>query len=205
MMTRRLLPVSGIAFVALVVVALLVGGSTPGSDEPTAQVTAFYDENQVRQFIVCFLFAATVPFLVLFAVSVARVEDGTWGQVTVAGAILAGSSILATAAIHFALLDAADGGVANEAISALNALDGSTWVAFNAGFGVLMLRAAGVLLRASVLRCLGWIALVLGIAAFVPVADFFALLGTLLWIAVAGIMLARRTRETAFVAAPDPA
>jgi hypothetical protein len=42
-------------------------------------------------------------------------------------------------------------------------------------------------------RWLGWIALILGIALFIPYAEvsFFALVVTLLWIIVASVMLYR--------------
>jgi hypothetical protein len=110
-----------------------------------------------------------------------------------------------TAAIHFALLDAAtQDEVAGEAVVALNFVDGSSWVAFNAGFGVMMLGAAGLLLSAGVMRWLGWIALVLGVAAFIPVADFVALLGTLIWIVVVSVLQAR-ARKTTHAASPAPA
>jgi hypothetical protein len=198
--TRKLFPLSGIAFVGLALLTILaLSGSTPGTSDSTAEIARFYDENEVRQFITPFAFAATVPFLILFAVGLARAisaradASAPWGQVAVGGAILVGAVILMTAAVHFALLDAAtQDQVASEAVIALNFVDGSTWVAFNAGFGVMMLGAAGLLLSAGVMRPLGWIALVLGIAAFIPVADFFALLATLIWIVVTSVALVRR-------------
>jgi hypothetical protein len=136
----RLFPLGGIAFVALVVVTLVVGGSTPEPGDTAAEVVSFYDQNEVRQFITSFVFAATVPFLILFAVGLRSAVGGDrgllWSQVAVAGAILAGGVILVTAAIHFALLDAANQDeVAQEALAAFNVLEGSTWVAYNAGFG----------------------------------------------------------------------
>lgn len=48
-------------------------------------------------------------------------------------------------------------------------------------------------------------ALVLGVAAFIPFADFFALLATLLWIVVTGILLARGGTAHGYVAAPGTA
>lgn len=201
MEARKLFPLSGIAFVALVLLTVIgIGGGTPGTDDSAAEIASFYDENEVRQFITPFTFAATVPFLIMFAVGLVRAaalpggETAPWGQVAFAGAILVGAAILMTAAIHFALLDAATRDVvAREAVVALNFVDGSTWVAFNAGFGVMMLGAAGLLVPlAGGLRWLGRIALVLGVALFIPVADFFALLATLLWIVVTSVMLARR-------------
>jgi hypothetical protein len=209
---QRLLPLSGVAFVALALLTIIaIGGGTPGTSDSAAEIARFYDENEVREFITPFAFAATVPLLILFAVGLARAiaaradASALWGQVAVAGAILVGATILMTAAIHFALLDAATRDeVPGEAVVALNFVDGSTWVAFNAGFGVMMLGAAGLLLSAGVLRPLGWIALALGVAAFIPVADFIALLGTLIWIVVVSVLQARSPKAT-HAASPAPA
>jgi hypothetical protein len=207
---QRLLPLSGIAFVVLVLLLVIaIGGDTPGTDESVAQVVAFYDENEVRHFITAFAWAATVPFLLLFVVGLravmARADDPVWGDVAVAGAILAGGSILITAATHFALLDAStQDAVVEEAIVAVTFLEGSSWVAFNAAFGVMMLGAAGLFLSAGVMRWLGWIALALGIALFVPVADFVALLATLVWIVVVSALQLRAPRA-AQAMSPAPA
>ena len=54
----------------------------------------------------------------------------------------------------------------------------------------MMLGAAGLLLTETVLpRWLGWLALVLGVALFIPFADFIALIIALLWIIVVSVML----------------
>jgi hypothetical protein len=204
-MQQKLFHLSGIAFVAVVALSIGVGGSTPGTDDPAAEVVSFYNDNEARQFVTSFLFAATVPFLVLFAVGLGRVVSSVWSQVTVAGAILVGSAILATSAIHFALLDAAGNEVTSDAVGALNALEGSTWVAYNAGLGVMMLGAAGVLLSAGVMRWLGWSALVLGIMLFIPFVDFVALLLTLVWIVGTSIVLARSSTEPRNAVAPAAA
>jgi hypothetical protein len=204
-MQQKLFHLSGIAFVAVVALSIGVGGSTPGTDDPAAEVVSFYNDNEARQFVTSFLFAATVPFLVLFAVGLGRVVSSVWSQVTVAGAILVGSAILATSAIHFALLDAAGNEVTSDAVGALNALEGSTWVAYNAGLGVMMLGAAGVLLSAGVMRWLGWSALVLGIMLFIPFVDFVALLLTLVWIVGTSIVLARSSTEPRNAVAPEAA
>jgi hypothetical protein len=209
---QRLLPLSGIAFVALSLLTVLaLGGSTPGTSDSAAEIVRFYDENDVRQFVTSFAFAATVPFLILFAVGLARAisaraaASALWGQVAIAGAILAGATILMTAAVHFALLDAATRDeVANEAVLALTFVDGSTWVAFNAGFGVMMLGAAGLLLSSGVMRSFGWVALVLAVALFVPFLDFFALLLTLVWIVVVSVVQLRGQR-VARPSSPAPA
>ena len=71
----------------------------------------------MRQAIASFVFAASVPFLVFFAISLAaafrdRGGEGAhlWRQVVVAGGVLTGAGILANSWIHFALADGADDG-----------------------------------------------------------------------------------------------
>jgi hypothetical protein len=208
----RLFPLSGVAFVGLVLALVGLSGSAPGTDEPATEVVSFYAARELREFLGVFAFAATVPFLLLFAVGLARAGDGPgagrspWGHVTIAGATLAAGAILVASVIHFALLDAATGeDVPPAAVSALNAVDGSTWVGFNAGFGVMMLGAAGLFLSAAGPRWLGWVALVLGVALFVPYADFVALLAMLVWIPVAGVLVARGETGRAYVTAPGAA
>jgi hypothetical protein len=213
MQVSKLFALSGVAFVVLVVVAIVgIGGSTPGTDASAAKLASFYGDNTLRQGLGTFVLAASVPFLVVFGIGLAtalaaQTTGGltAWGYVLVAGTILvAGAALLASVA-HFALASGADEEIAPVALQALNSIDGNTWMAFNPAFGVMMLGAAGVLISARVLTWLGWIALVLGIAAFIPFADFVALLATLLWIVVTGIVLARGKMESAQVVAPGAA
>ena len=200
MAATRLVPLSGIAFVVLVVVLVVgVGGSTPGTDASASELAAYYSDHAVREGIGSFMLAASAPLLLFFGIGLAtaigtRPAGGltAWGYVLLAGTILVAGAVLLTAAVHFALANGGDEEISPTALEALNSLDGNTWMAFNPAFGVMMLGAAGVLISARVLTWLGWIALVIGIAAFIPIADFFALLATLLWILVAGIALARR-------------
>jgi hypothetical protein len=192
--TKRLFPLGGIAFVVLVVVTIVgIGGSTPGTDASAAELASFYDHHAVRQGVGSFMLAAAAPFVLLFGIGLATRAGAisTWGYVLLAGTILVAGAVLLTAFVHFALANGADEEISPVALQALNSLDGNTWMAFNPAFGVMMLGAAGVMISARVLTWLGWTALVVGIAAFIPIADFFALLATLLWIAVTGVLLAR--------------
>jgi hypothetical protein len=208
---QRLLALSGVMFFVLVVVAVVgIGGGTPGTDASAAKLASFYSDNTVRQGISAFVLAAAAPFVVLFGIGlVTRVGDprrgSLWSYVLLAGTILVAGAVLVTAFVHFALANGADEKISPSALQALNALDGNTWMVFNPAFGVMMLGAAGTLISAGVLRRLGWVALVLGIAAFIPFADFFALLATLLWIPVTGIVLARARTEPGYVVAPGAA
>jgi hypothetical protein len=119
-----------------------------------------------------------------------------WDRVLVVGSGIAAALILVTALVHFALADGGDNRVSPEAIQAVNLIDGNMWVGFNAALGVMMLGAAGCLLpHARTYRWLGWAALVLGVALFIPFADFIALVVTLVWIVVTSVMLFRERSE----------
>jgi hypothetical protein len=62
-----------------------------------------------------------------------------------------------------------------------------------------------LLTRESAYRWLGWAALPLGIALFVPIADFFALLLTGAWLVIAGVVLSQRRAESGYSVAPGTA
>ena len=64
----RLFPLSGIAFVGLLVASLFVGGDTPDSGATVGEVASFYDDGLTRQYLSTFLLAAAAPFLVLFGI-----------------------------------------------------------------------------------------------------------------------------------------
>jgi hypothetical protein len=208
--TRRVLPLSGVAFVVLAVLAVVVlGGDTPANDASGAEVLSFYDAHSVRQGVAAFVFAVSVPFLVFFGVSLATTAwpEGAdrrpvWQYVLIGGSALAGAVLLMSAWVHFALADGADNKLSPEALQGLNVLDADSWIAFNAGLGVMMLGAAGCVIprvRAALPTWLGWTALVLGIALFIPFADFIALILTLLWLIVVSVMLFRRSADPAGV------
>jgi hypothetical protein len=198
MTINRLLPLSGIVFVALVILAVILGGSTPGGTAPGDEVASYYDSHQASEFINSFVLAASGLFAVLFAATLGRwlvaaqeAPRSIWHRVALAGSTLVAVSAAAVGALNFALADSPRK-VSGSALQALNLLINDSWVLFNSAFGVLMVGAAGCWLTSSrASRWLGWVALVLGIALFIPFADFFALLATGLWIIVASVVLFR--------------
>ncbi len=198
---RRRLPLSGIVFVVLVVVPVVaLGGDHPESDGSAAEVVDAYADDVVRQGMAAFLLAASAPFVVFFGSALAArlgLNGGhqhrpIWERIVLAGSAVTASALVVAALIHFALADGADQGVSPTALQTLNVLDNNVWLPFNSGLGVMMLGAADLLLTERVLpRWLGWVALVLGIALFIPFADFIALLAALVWILLGSVMLYR--------------
>lgn len=203
--SKKLFPLGGIAFVALTLLSIVaIGGETPSSTAPAKEVASFYDENALRQFLSAFVLAASAPFIVLFGVGLASRSDSVWTRIAQAGAVLVAVAVLVAAGIHIALVEAGDEQISPTALQALNSLDGNMWILMTSGLGVLMLGAAGVMLS-SASRYLGWTALVLACALFVPFAGFFAMLASAVWIVVVSVLLASASTERVSVAAHDAA
>src|SRR5204862_5406733 len=138
---------------ALVAVAApVLGSGSPDSGDSAATVFSYYDAHGTKQFLAAFLFAASVPFLVLFGVSVATAAArpdaprSVWPRVLLVGIALAGAAVLVVALAVFALADGADNNAAPAALQAINLLGSDSWIVFNSGLGVMMLGAAGCLL-----------------------------------------------------------
>ncbi len=199
MTLRKLLPCSGIALVLLIAFSVVLGGSTPSTTADGTEVASYYDAHQTRLFI----FGLAAFAAVLFASSLARSlrsDEGTsvWDRVLVGGGVMFASALGFVGAANFAIADSPKK-VSAPALQALNLLLNDSWVFWNAALGVFMLGAAGACLTsAAAYRWLGRIAIVLGVAQFIPFADFFALLASGLWIIAATVVMARRGGEPAY-------
>lgn len=192
----RWLPLSGLAFVVIVVVTFAaIQGDTPASDSSAAKVVSFYNDNQNSQYVTAFLLAAAAPFLVFFGVNLAlalwpsAADRRPVGPAVLAlGSAIAALSFIVSAHGVFAVADGVDH-LSPATLQGLSVLDSDSWIVFNSGLGVMMLGAAASLIPCGrSARYLGWSALVLGIALFIPFADFVGLLLTGIWIIVASIM-----------------
>lgn len=199
----RMLSLSGVAAVVLVVASWAgLSGDTPGGGATASKISAYYGSREAREMIAAFVLAASAPFFVLFAATLAEslsVNGRTiWLRVLTAGGAVVAGAFLVAALIHAALTQTAnDHDAAGGALQALAGLDQSTWMALCAGLGVLMLGAAGSLLAQRVAPVRAWIALVAGIALFIPFSDFIALIVSGLWIIATSISLYRRERAVA--------
>ncbi len=201
-LAARLLPLSGVAFVVTILVSVVgVGGNTPDADASAAKVMSFYTAHQDRQIVAAFVLAVAMPFVAIFAINLALSlwpgdtgRTPVWQVVLAGGGFLAGSAFAAAGFIHFALADGANN-LSASALQTLNVLDADTWLVFNSSLGVMMLGAAGSLLPRQ--RAFGWTALVLGVALFIPFADFFALLLSGIWIIAMSVLQYRRAAVAA--------
>jgi hypothetical protein len=203
---QRWLPLSGFAFVVIVVVTFAaVAGDTPESDSSAAKVASFYNAHQDAQWASAFLLAAATPFLVVFGVNLALAlwPEGAgrrpvWPAVLLLGCAVGAMSFLVGAHGTLAVADGADH-LTPETLQGVNVMGSDSWIVFNSALGIMLLGAAGSLIPRGA-RALGWSALVLGVALFIPFADFVALLLTGIWIIATSIVQFRGS--TSLVAAP---
>jgi hypothetical protein len=203
---ERLAPLTGLVFVAIVVAVFAIGGSTPGDHDSARQVQDFYGQHHDKHMALAFIMAISIPFL-LFFVSILRYElrraggTGQLANAAFAGGVLAAAGFGILAFVHLALADAGDSVKTIGTTQALNVLDNNDFLPMAAGMGVLVLAAGLSTVRHGGLpKWLGWVGVVIGVAAFTP-AGFFAFLLSGIWVVIVSILLTLGRQS----AAPAPA
>jgi len=156
--------------------------------------------------LLAFIMAISIPFL-LFFVSILRYElrraggTGQLANAAFAGGVLAAAGFGILAFVHLALADAGDSVKTIGTTQALNVLDNNDFLPMAAGMGVLVLAAGlSVVRHGGLPKWLGWVGVVIGVAAFTP-AGFFAFLLSGIWVAIVSILLTLGRQSTA----PAPA
>jgi hypothetical protein len=198
MNTRSVGPLTGILFVALVIVAFLVSGETPATDDSPREIVDFYLDNDDSQAAGSAVLALGCVALIFFlgtlrrALRAAAGDDGGLSTVVLLGGVVLAVGASIFAGIGFTLGDAADE-LPPSAILTLNALNSDMFFTVAVGTAVFNLALALAVLRHGGLpRPLGWVALVIGIAGLTPLG-FFSFLATgivIVWASVALMMKA---------------
>jgi hypothetical protein len=196
MNTRSVGPLTGILFVVLVIVAFLVSGETPATDDSPREIVDFYLDNDDSQAAASAVLALGCVALIFFlgtllrSLRAAAGDDGGLSTVVLLGGVVIAVGASIFAGIGFTLGDAADE-LPPSAILTLNALNSDMFFTVAVGTAVFNLALALAVLRHGGLpRPLGWVALVIGIAGLTPLG-FFAFLATgivIVWASVALLM-----------------
>ena len=196
MNAKQIGPLTGILFVVLVIVAFVVGGETPGTDDSAQTIVSFYVDNDSEQSVASALLALACVAFLFFLGSLRRTlravagDEGGLSTVAMLGGlmIVVGASIFA--GIGFTLGDTADHLPAS-AVLTLNALNSDLFFPLAIGTAVFNLGLALAVLRHGGLpRPLGWLALVVGIVGLTP-GGFFAFLATGIVVVWASVVLAQ--------------
>jgi hypothetical protein len=194
----RLAPLTGVVFVVLLVVAIVTGGETPESSASPAKVIAYYSTHRSEVETSAILFALAFLFLVLFAGALRSYLRRTPAAEGLSALVLAGGVLMAAGAL---LGTGIEYGLAHQlqhlgpqTAQALSFLSEELFLPIIGGAFILAISSGLAILRGAQLpRWLGWVVIVLGIAAIVPPASFPALLGFAIWTLVVSILMYRRT------------
>lgn len=191
---RSFLPLTGALFAILFIAAFVVGGETPGADDPIEEVVAFYADNESSVFlnsVLGALGAVAFLFFVGHIRSVLRAAEGgpgTLSSVAAGGGIVAATGMLIFAGLGVSLTESTDN-LEPAVIQALNVLNQNFFFPLAGGI-VTFLLASGIvgIRRGGLPSWLAWSAIIIAIAGFTPLG-FFAFLASILWVLVASILL----------------
>lgn len=206
MSAKTIGPLTGILFVVLAIVAFLVSGETPATDDSRREIVDFYLDNDDSQAAAAAVLALGCVALIFFLGSLRRAlraeagDEGGLSTVALLGGVVMAVGASIFAGISFTLGDAADE-LPPAAILALNALNSDMFFTVAVGTAVFNLALGLAIVRHGGLpRPLGWVALVIGIAGLTPLG-FFAFLATGIVIVWASVALAMKP-STAEAPAP---
>ena len=199
---QRLAPLTGIVFVVLVVVAVVVGGETPDNDDSLRSIVAFWKDNEGEQIASALIAAWGVVFFVWFAASLrsalrlAEVGPARLSALSFGGAIIGAVGLLSSLSLAFAAADTV-GDVPPVVTQTFTILGNEFFLPIAAGYAIFFLAIGVLTVRTRVLPAwLGWPALLIGVACVTPIG-FFALLVGLVWILIVSVMLYQREGQPA--------
>jgi len=203
-----LAPLTGVAFVAILIISFIVGGEPPDVENPAQEIVDHYVDNKDSVQVGVLLSMIAAAFLLFFAGYLRKVlraapgEGGMLPAVALAGATVMAAGAAIDGTISFALAETADN-IEPASVQALQALWDNDWVPIALGAAVLLLASGmSIALYGSLPRWLGWIAILLGVLGLTPIG-FVAFAGGGLWVLVVSILLTVRAR--ALTQPPPPA
>jgi hypothetical protein len=194
----RLAPLTGVLFAVLAVVGVFTGGETPEANARPAKVIAYYATHRSEVETSSILFALAFLALVLFAGALRSYLRRTSAAEGLSSLVLAGGVMMAVGALTGT---AVEYGLAHQlhnlgpqVVQTLNVLSNELFLPVIGGAFVFAICSGLAILRGAALpKWLGWVAIVLGIAALIPPASFPALLGFVIWSIVVSILMYLRT------------
>jgi hypothetical protein len=208
---RKLAPLTGALFVALVLIAFFaLGGSTPEGDDSAQKVVSFYSDHESKEIIAAVVLGLGAVALIFFAATLKQIleaagpDRGILPTVALGAGLVAAGGFLTAATLHFALADYA-GDIDPSAAQAINAIDSDFFLPFVAGLSTLILATSLWLLSHRLLlpAWLGWVGIGIFILTFTPLGFIgFALAG--LWVIAASILLYLREDNTSASPASTP-
>jgi hypothetical protein len=198
---RILPPLTGIAFVVLVIAGLVVAGDPTDASHSADEVVDWYTSNTTAVQVTAYLQAMAAALLLFFAGYLRRIlraaegENGMLSLISFAGAVVIAVGAAIDASIMLAAAERADD-ISPESIQTLQALWDNDFIPFAVGITAFVWATGLSILRhGSLNRWFGWSMIVFGVVAVSP-AGFLAFLATGIWILVLSITLLVRGDPT---------
>jgi hypothetical protein len=205
----RLAPLTGVLFAVVLIVAIFVSGETPDGNARPAKVIAYYGTHRsdIETSAIVFVFAFL--FLVLFAGSLRSYLRRTAAAEGLSALVLAGAVLMAAGAVTGS---AVEYGLAHhlsrvgpQTAQTMNLLSNELFLPVIVGAFLFAVPSGLAILRGAQLpKWLGWVAIVLGIAALIPPASFPALLAFVVWSLIVSILMYLRTGPAVSAPADAP-
>jgi hypothetical protein len=194
----RLAPLTGAAFFALLLGALIIEGSPPAADDTTEEVVRWWTQNDTRGLAAAQLGGLASALLVWFGGSMrttlrqAEGEPGRLAAIAFGGFLIAGVGLASIFGFDFAAAETA-GDVPAEVTHTLSVLSELFFIPFTMGLLVALLATSVITLRhrRPLPRWLGFVAIVIAIAFLTPVG-FVAAIPTAIWILYVSLLLLLR-------------
>jgi hypothetical protein len=202
-----LAPLSGVAFIAVVIIGFAIGGEPPDAESSPDEIVAHYVDNKDSIQIGAAIATAGLVLLILFANYLRRLFAAA-GDAPLSATILVGAAITAVGAafdgtLSIAIAEAADD-ITPESVETLQALWDEDFLPLALGALVFLLSAGVSILQTGVLPAwLGWVAIALVVLGFTPIG-FVSFLGTAIWIIIVSVLLAARAPATGAPATGPP-
>ena len=197
---RRLAPLTGIVFAALLVVTFTTP-STPDVHDTGQQVIQHYNDHKSAHLIGDLTGGVAVVFFLFFISALRSFFKDKEGADGLSMAAFAGGILIAVGgglftSLDVALIDARHD-ISPQAVQALNVLSNDIFFPFEIGLIVFALCTGLAIIASGALpKWLGWVMVVIGVVAFTPVG-FFGFFVVLLWSVIVAILIYRRTGPTA--------
>jgi hypothetical protein len=193
-------PLTGVAFVVVLIVGAIIGGEPPDADSPVREIIDHYTDNKTSIEVASFVGAAAAVLLVFFGaylrsvLSAAEGPGGMLSALTLVGTAVIAVGLAIDITIGIALAEAAED-IEPAAVQALQALWDNDFVPLALGALVFLISTGLSIVRHGALpKWLGWVALVLAVIGFTPIG-FVAFIGAGLWIVVVSVVLALQARR----------
>lgn len=204
---ERLAPLTGIAAVGFFVAEAVVSGETPTTDDSVKQIVTFWQDHVTQSELAAGFMGLSAVAFVWFGASLRSAWSGVGegaarlGSIAHAGTVLIAAGLFTYASLGLALVHSV-GDVPGSVTQTLTVLTGEDlYQVFAVGTALLVLSTAIAIMRHGLLpRWLGWVSLVLGVAAFavvfvgalVPGVGYIPWLLLVLWIPTVSILIYRR-------------